>query len=166
MAQRCRVCTHPKRDEINRQLLQMGLSDGAVAAAFGLAKASVNRHRNAHLKVSPQAVSEQKNAKTIIGYAVTLYERAEAVLDRAEELLADGDTGTRGVMAASASLREVRSSIELLARLVVTDTPDDGGSANAALDALLMEAVGKLTMAELPPGTTRPVAVVDAELVE
>lgn len=164
MPQRCACCTHPKRAEINERLLKGGEPDSAISADYGMARESVRRHRTRHLSFSAQAATESRNVATIVGYASDLYERACKVLDRAEEVLASDESSSRSVQAAAASLREVRSAIELLAKLIVNDpAPDDRGTANAALDGRIGEALAAITLPALGPGDS---AIVDAEIVD
>lgn len=141
-----------------------------MAERYALGRESVRRHRNNHLQVSTGAVNEAKNALTIIGYAHDLYERATKLLSRAEESidtigsLADVTDGTsRRIQAAAATLREVRASIELLARLVVTEPEHAADSTNDLLDSMILEQLATMTLAELPAGTDRD--IVDAELL-
>lgn len=170
MPQKCSICTHPRRGEIDRDLLQAGDSAPVVAERYALGRESVRRHRNNHLQVSTGAVNEAKNAMTIIGYAHDLYERATKLLTRAEASI-DGitehtdtlDGTSRRIQAAAATLREVRASIELLARLVVAEPEQQGDSKNDTLDAMILEQLATMTLAELPPGTDR--GIVDAELL-
>jgi hypothetical protein len=160
MPQKCKACVHPKRDEINRQLLKQDLTLAQVGERYGLTSSGLDRHKANHLKVSAGLVSEARNAMTIVGYANDLYERANGILARAEQLLAGSDSDARSVQAAAASLREVRGSIELLARLVVTAPPEIEPQANSWLDDALTQAVQGLVMAELPPGEAAPGQVV------
>lgn len=166
MPQKCTICTHPRRGEIDRDLLQAGESAPVVAERYALGRESVRRHRNNHLQVSTGAVNEAKNALTIIGYAHDLYERATKLLTRAEESidtigsLADVTDGTsRRIQAAAATLREVRASIELLARLVTTEPESTADSTNATLDSMILEQLSTMGLAALPPGT-------DADIVD
>lgn len=166
MGQRCRVCTHSKRDEINRELLKPTATLAAVADKYGLSTSSLDRHKANHLKVSLQAVSESANARTIVGYASDLYDRAARILDRAEQLLATEDGGTRGVQAAAASLREVRGSIELLAKLVVSAPEAPPDRVNSWIDEAIALELATMRPPELPAGAALPSDVADAELVD
>lgn len=163
---KCSVCTHPRRGEIDRDLLQIGDSAPVVAERYSLGRESVRRHRNNHLQVSTQAVNQANNAMTIVGYAHDLYQRALRVLDVAEQQLAAAtgadSSPSRSVQAAAATLREVRSSIELLAKLVVTEPESQDESRNGALDARIEEALASIQMRALPPGDYD---VAEAELV-
>lgn len=141
-----------------------GGSTVALATSSGLSRSSLDRHRANHLKVSPTAVSEAKNAFTIIGYAHKLYERAERVLDRAEAMLEGEDAGSRAVLAAAGSLREVRASIELLARLVVVEPETDNAARNAALDARITLELERLVLPELEASSIEDALIVEGDV--
>lgn len=163
MPQRCKVCSHPKRGEIDRDLLQTNESNPTIAARYSLVAESVRRHRNNHLQVTTAQVNEAHNARTIVGYAHELYVRASKLLDRAESSVATSDEPARSIQAAAATLREVRSSIELLARLVVTEPESKSDSTNDLLDSLILEQLQANTMAALEPGNPD---ISDADVIE
>lgn len=166
MPERCRACVHPKREEINRAILREGDSDAAVGARFGLSRTSIARHRSNHLTFSKTQEVAANNVLTIVGYANDLHARAMGILARAEALLdAQGDSA-RGVQAAAASLREVRASIELLAKLVVDSGPEATPDNNADLDRSIAEALSAITLPALPAGPALPSDVADAVVVE
>ena len=166
MAQRCTVCTHSKRDDINRELLKPTTTLAGIADKYGLSTSAIDRHKANHLKVSLQAVSESANARTIVGYAADLYDRATRVLDRAESVLASEENGSRGVQAAAASLREVRGSIELLAKLVVTAPEAPPDRVNSWIDDAIAQELATMRPPELPAGAALPSDVVEAEIVD
>jgi hypothetical protein len=159
MTQRCTVCIHPKRDDISRDLLKEEQSMAVLAQAYGLSASALDRHKQNHLRLSPGLVSEAANALTIVGYAHSLYERADRLLEAAERGL---DGSPRSVQAAAASVREVRASIDLLARLVVTGPQDPEAQPDAWLDAAITAAVDRLTVPALSPPEDD---VVDAQVV-
>lgn len=166
MPRLCVVCTDPKRDEINRELIKVDSTINSVAQRFNLSRSSVDRHKRNHLRLSSRLESEAANALTIVRYATELYESAKRVLARAERLLEeDTETPARSVQAAAASLREVRGSIELLGRLVTGDDTKTTATESAWLDQALTEAVNQLQLPELVAGNHLPVDVEDAELV-
>jgi hypothetical protein len=166
MPARCLVCSHPNRDQINESLVKLKQADTAVAGQYGLNREAVRRHRINHLGFSTKAASESHNARTIIRFASELYERSLGVLKQAEATLVDSEGSPRAVQAASASLREVRQSIELLARLVVSEPdPTEGASKNAALDLQIAEAIARLEPPALPAGPQLPGGIEEAELV-
>jgi len=59
---KCTVCTHPERDEIERQLLR-GEPERDIADRFGLSKSSVHRHKQAHLAKRMAQASEASLAR-------------------------------------------------------------------------------------------------------
>jgi hypothetical protein len=155
----CKCCVHPERNRLNKAILD-GQSANSLAAEYGMSRSAIQRHQRLHLKVSAVATHEARNAATIVGYAYDLYQRAGKVLDRAEALLDGSDAGPRAVMAAAGSLREVRQSIELLARLVTTEAESDDLSRNVELDLRIGAALDALVLPALGSGE-----VADAELV-
>lgn len=137
-----------------------GESAVQLAAEYGMSRGAIARHRTAHLSLTAAQIGGEKNALAIISYAHDLYQRAGKVLDRAEEMLRDSDAGPRAVMAAAGSLREVRQSIELLARLVTSEPEAEDLSRNADLDALITQALSSVTLPALGPGPQVEDAVV------
>jgi hypothetical protein len=160
MPQRCTVCSHPKRDDISRKLLDPGAGLAALSEAYGLSTSALDRHRQNHLKVSTGLVSEAKNALTVVAYASDLFDRSVRLLDAAEAGL---DGTPRSVQAAAASVREVRQSIELLARLVVTGPQPEAEAKNAWLDEQITAAVDRLALPALSAG---PSEVEEATIVK
>lgn len=164
---RCSVCTHPQRDDVNRRLLAVATSGetyATIGAAYGLSSSAIDRHRANHLKLAPGLVSEARNALTIVGYASDLYDRATGLLDRAEAVLIQEDASAKSVQAAAASLREVRQSIELLSRLIVTAPPEAPDDGNSWLDEAIAAAVRP--MLALGDGVEEAVVVPDPGVME
>lgn len=134
----------------------------ALATAYGLSRAGLQRHQAKHLRVSIQALAESNNLLTLVKWATNLFERADAAVGMAETMLKEEGTTPRGLQALSGSLREVRQAIELLMRMVTTETDStEEQRTNDALDALIFEQVQRLGLPELPPGSDIP----DAELL-
>lgn len=163
MPERCRACSHPKRAAINDALMKQTSSTAALADEYGLSIGGLKRHKANHLRFSPSAADDSANALTIIGYANDLYRRAESLLQRAESMLKEKDSSARGVQAAAVSLREVRASIELLAKLVVSGEQVDPvqASRDAELDAALSQAVASMVLPALGVGDVVDAVVVD-----
>ncbi len=166
MPTRCSVCTHPKRDEANRRLLaqaETGETLAAIGQAYGLTSSALDRHKRNHLRVASSLVSEARNALTIVQYAADLYERATNLLTRAEAGL---DGSPRSVQAAVAAVREVRGTIDQLARLVVTAPPEAPEAGNSWLDEAITQAVQAMAPAALPSGRALEPDVAEAEIVQ
>ena len=109
---RCKVCNHPNRKEIDQALLN-GASVRDVGSMYGLDKSAVSRHQaNGHIisaLVKGHTAQEVARADSILGEVVSLKERGLILLDQAE---GDGDIRTAAIC-----LREVRSVLELLAKV-------------------------------------------------
>jgi len=111
MPRLCAVCSHEKRIEIDEALVS-GKSVRAIALQYNLSKDSVFRHSQNHLPetlVKAQSVKETE-------WADGLIKRVETLISKAEGLLAYGEGEKKGADWAS-GLRELRKSLELLARV-------------------------------------------------
>src|SRR5690348_12763617 len=63
----CTICTHPKRAEIDKALLD-GVALRKIASAYGTTPQSVIRHRDAHLKRLLQAAAaEEQRQEAALG---------------------------------------------------------------------------------------------------
>lgn len=108
---RCKVCTHLDQADIDADIAG-GMSNTATAAKWGMSKDSVRRHRDSHLSKSLVTVLARRDtagAVKALDRVEHLYTRASAVLDAAE---AEGQAGLQ-----LAALRELRGTVELLAKL-------------------------------------------------
>jgi len=94
----CLVCGHPQRDEIEESI-NMGESPVYLALKYGIPRVVIDRHMRGKCQDMPAGSVEQIQ---------DLKERALKILTRAE------NEGTRE---ACMALREVRSTIELLAKV-------------------------------------------------
>lgn len=125
MSLRCTVCPHPARKEIDEAIL-LGEPYRAVAARFGLGRSSLARHLEAH--VGPQ-IERAARAKDQIG-ALDLWKRLAGIettarrhvetlerLGQEAERAKDLRSAIAAVHAASAPLRELARTVEILARL-------------------------------------------------
>ena len=110
MARSCTVCTHPKREEIDRALVE-GVSAAEIAGRYRtLGERAVRRHRSNHLParmVMAEKAAEVAEADNLLEQVGDLQRRALAILDRAEEA---GELKT-----ALSAIREARGNLELLA---------------------------------------------------
>ncbi len=110
MPRPCTICAHPKRDEINRELLEQSPYRG-IAQRFEASPSAVLRHRQ-HLPVGmikAREAYDAARADDLLCQVEDLRDRAFGVLEKAEEV---GD-----LRAAMGAIREARSCVELLARL-------------------------------------------------
>ena len=113
MARSCTVCTHPKREEIDRALVE-GVSAAEIAGRYRtLGERAVRRHRSNHLParmVMAEKAAEVAEADNLLEQVGDLQRRALGILDRAEEA---GELKT-----ALSAIREARGNLELLAKLL------------------------------------------------
>lgn len=140
MGARCQVCASPRVSEIHEALLT-GASRRAVARAFGLDRSAMDRHWLRHvpeqvraaanraedLQGAPRVQVDAISGDVLLGLMATQYETSRDLLDRLELSLATASPTGLGVdvRAIVAALREVRQSIESLAKLSfsVADRP-------------------------------------------
>jgi hypothetical protein len=112
MPRSCTVCEHPEREAIDRALVG-GASNRSVASLYDVSEAAVRRHKANHLPaklVMAQKASEVAQAESLLAQVQDLQARTLAILETAEE--------TRQHRTALAAIREARSNLELLAKLL------------------------------------------------
>ena len=113
MPRRCTVCAHPEVGAINKALVA-GESDRKLAARYGsLSRPAIQRHADNHLPASLAKAKEAEeiaHADDLLGDVRTLQARTLAILGAAET--------TSEHRLALAAIRESRSNLELLAKLL------------------------------------------------
>ena len=111
MAQACQVCNHPKRINIDRQIVA-GSSLSKISKEYGVSYGSLYGHAQNHI-TRQLATAMQKKEMTesmdLLGRIETLLARAEKIFHR------NYDKGKDGL--ALKALGESRSTIELLAKI-------------------------------------------------
>ena len=110
--QSCSVCKHPERAAIEAALLR-NVSLRKIAEEHGASAWSIHKHSKHVARVVAKAVSEEARQVT---EASNLLSRVESLLDECREI-AKHAKESKAWPAAVAALREVRSCVELLARL-------------------------------------------------
>lgn len=111
MTQVCKVCRHPQRDEIDAALVA-GDSQRNIAGRFSLSLSAVNRHKESHLPAAmalAKQASEVARGDSLVDQVKSLQRRTESILDKAEH--------ANDLRTALAAIRELRGTLELLARL-------------------------------------------------
>jgi hypothetical protein len=107
------VCTHPKREEVDRALVE-GVSAAEISGRYRtVGERAVRRHRSNHLPaklVMAEKAAEVAEADTLLEQVKDLQGHAYSILDRAEEA---GELRT-----ALSAIREARGNLELLAKLL------------------------------------------------
>jgi O-succinylbenzoate synthase len=105
----CSVCASPSREAVDRQL-GAGRPAHAIGKEFALGERAVQRHRANHLSAAiAQVMTQSVGATRIVDRLEALVEKVSRLVDQAEA------SGSNGIMLAAC--REVRSGLELLARL-------------------------------------------------
>lgn len=111
MPRRCSICDHPQRDAIDNYLVEGG-SYRSIAKQFDVSAPATLRHKRNHLPASLVRAHEAKQAASadnLLANVCKLQKRAERILRSAEK------SGDHRV--ALSAIRELRNTIELLARL-------------------------------------------------
>jgi hypothetical protein len=112
MPRSCTICEHPDRDSIDRALVGDS-SNLSVSALFGVSESAVRRHKANHLPaklVMAQAAEEVAQADDLLDQVRDLQTRTLAILKAAES--------TNQHRTALSAIREARSNLELLAKLL------------------------------------------------
>jgi hypothetical protein len=112
----CLSCTHPQREELDRDLVS-GMSSAAVSRRYGLGEEAVRRHLKAHLPKrritaaldAAEAADETRRADTLSDWTAKLRAKAEALMLEAEKR---GDLRT-----ALAGCREALRACDVMARM-------------------------------------------------
>ncbi len=112
MPRSCTICEHPDRETIDEALVG-GASNRSVASLYDVSEAAVRRHKANHLPaklVMAQAAEEVAQADTLLDQIQDLQSRTLAILEAAES--------TNQHRTALSAIREARSNLELLAKLL------------------------------------------------
>ena len=112
MARRCTICGHTKREDIDVALVS-GDPFRHIAAQFDVSTTALQRHKRTHVPQSLMKAAESEElvrADDLLAHVSALQKRALTILEEAEN---GGDLRT-----ALLAIREARSCIELLAKLV------------------------------------------------
>lgn len=108
----CTICSHAKRNEIERSILD-GKSERSIAKQYDVTAAAVHRHKeNGHIQkriAKAKAIKEVAQADTLLDQVKSLSERALSILSQAE--------GTGDLRTACSAIREVRATLELLLKV-------------------------------------------------
>jgi hypothetical protein len=139
----CSICSHPRRDEIDRDLVMGRRTQSEVARQIGCHQTSVSRHVRNHLlpRVHRQALSDTDLADfDVLTELKQLYIQMKNHLQRAEE--ADNWHAIRALHS------EARRDLELLAKLV--GQLDEGAVANLAISPQWLE-VRAVVLTSLAP---------------
>jgi hypothetical protein len=136
----CRICRDPRREQIDRALSLPGGSTRGVAGAFGATKSAMARHRLHSVGVVEKVkVARLRTFEDFVASLEELHGKAAGILGKAEK--------ARNLTASTNALREIRQTVELIARLV--GELKDGPSVNillapewSSIRAAILEALG------------------------
>jgi len=112
MPRSCTICEHPRREAIDRDLVGDS-SNLSVSSVFGVSESSIRRHKANHLPaklVLAQEAAEVAEADDLLDQVRDLQARTLAILDASE--------ASREHRTALSAIREARSNLELLAKLL------------------------------------------------
>ncbi|MEX0685756.1 MAG: hypothetical protein WD267_11485 [Balneolales bacterium] len=113
MAQICKVCSHPKTKEIEKDIIN-GLSHTKISKKYNVAYFSVRYHSEHHL---PEKLVAAEN-RSEIQHTDGILQRVTRMLNESERILAEAtDRGWHGTQLKA--INQHNSSIELLAKLYV-----------------------------------------------
>jgi len=119
MTRTCTICRHPDEHTINLALLS-GAPLRSIAVRHGVSKTSLTRHKLAHL---PRDLVQARHTQKI-AEADLLLANVCKLQSRTEDILVEAET-SGDARVALAAIREMRSTLEFLARLAgeLRDSP-------------------------------------------
>jgi hypothetical protein len=109
---RCLVCTHPRREEVDRAIAR-GEPYVAISRVYGISRHSIGRHAKLHL---PVAVREAARTQ-LLEHGGTILDQVRRLNAKALQLL-DEAAAQRRYTGAAAFLKEARELLTLEARLL------------------------------------------------
>jgi transposase-like protein len=116
----CTVCSHPDREAIDRALVSRDASNRRIASQHDVTERAVRNHKANHLPATlmkAQDAQEVAEADDLLGQVRDLQARTLSILEAAE--------GASQHRTALSAIREARSNLELLAKLLgeLDDSP-------------------------------------------
>lgn len=116
MSRICTICTSPRRSAVDAALAG-GESPPAVARRYKLSPDALRRHRDAHLSPALARVAvERYGADSARDAYDATVDKLESLIGRLEGLLSVAEE-RKSLIGASNLAREIRQSLELIARL-------------------------------------------------
>ena len=112
MPRSCTVCNHPDREKIDRALVG-GEANTQLSSLFAVSEQALRRHKGSHLParlVMAEKAEEVAQADDLLTQMQDLQRRTLAILEAAES--------TNQHRTALSAIREARSNLELLAKLL------------------------------------------------
>ncbi len=117
MPRACSICIHPKRRYIERAIARGGQQGSyrAVAERFGVSVKALHRHLANHTPGALQAAREAEEAASVEA-GLDIRAEIRGLVTRARAVLEGEESQNDGRLSLLA-IREIRSTLELLARL-------------------------------------------------
>ncbi len=154
MPRACTICSHPEREAINRELVE-SVPFRKISERFGTSITALHRHKTDHLPgklVMAREAQEIAEADDLLGQVRDIHARTLAILEAVE---ATGEHRT-----ALAAIREARSNLELLAKLI--GELDESPTVNILISPVVQQVI--VQALEAYPSARRTVAEALAEL--
>ena len=120
MPQKCTVCTHPQRDEIEERLIRRDVYR-AIACHYSIGRESLRRHQKQHL---PELLKKAYDARET-DRAGDLLEQAHHLQDRTLAILEHCEKVPGQYTVALQAIREARGNLELFRRIIETEQLDE-----------------------------------------
>src|SRR5918992_2715895 len=145
MPRSCTICEHPGREAMDEALVG-GASNRSLASLYDVSEAAVRRHKANHLPaklVMAHAAEEVAQADTLLEQVRDLQARTLAILEAAEE--------TKQHRTALSAIREARSNLELLAKLLgeLDERPQENVLISPTVQTTIIAALGPYPEARL-----------------
>ena len=112
MPKRCLVCTHPRREEVDRAIAR-GEPYAAISRTYSISRHSIERHAKLHL---PVVVREAARTQ-VVEHGGTILDQVRRLNAKALQLLDEAAAKGR-YTGAAAFLKEARELLTLEARLL------------------------------------------------
>lgn len=110
---KCLVCAHPDRLEIDKALLEGSRTYRELEAQYGVSRSALSRHvTKGHIAAQVAKAHEAKQ----VSEACSLLEQVQELQSTANRILKDAES-KKDLRGACQAIREVRSILELLAKM-------------------------------------------------
>src|SRR5215471_9571220 len=165
MPRTCTLCNHPRRDGIDRALLD-GESFRHIAARFDTSTGALQRHKSDHLRPSLVKAYQAKENARADGFRArleTTWEAIQGAMDKAQRAVRTHEDGTvedRSLSALPPLFHQAHRNLELLGR--ATGEPCNDGAPAAEVTLIRALSVPRMpgvqTVQGLEPRALEPPA--------
>jgi hypothetical protein len=109
----CKICSHPKRLEIDRKLVQ-GQTMASISKEYGMSEAAVLNHRDHHLS---RQLKQAQDKKSLMA-SQSLYEEVDNILNKIQSLMKQAEDNGH-IATAIMGVREWRSTLQFVTNLAI-----------------------------------------------